>query len=50
MLLKFSAIPPLGGATGQTVGGCDWTGFSAASWALRAKARTAACYRACLPT
>ena len=43
MLPKFSAIPSLGGATGQTVGGCDWS-------ALRAKARTAACYRACLPT
>ena len=34
MLPKFSAIPSLGGATGQTVGGCDWTGFSAESGAL----------------
>ena len=31
MLLKFSAIPSLGGKTGQTVGGCDWTGFTAES-------------------
>ena len=36
MLLKFSAIPPFGGAIGQTVGGCDWTGFSAATAPLSA--------------
>ena len=46
MLLKFSAIPSLGGKTGQTVGG----GATGRALPLRArpsprKARIAACYR-----